>query len=564
MKRLSFVLFMALSGSLLIQSCKQGDKSNTPVPKDAVVVMHINNTSLSTKLSWQEIKATNWFKDLYSEAPDSLLRKLMDDPDNSGMDTKADMMLFLKKEGRGGYVVFEGTLNDAAAFEAFNKKVTDGAAVSKDGDASYITIKKQGVVYWKGSRFLYIMDVPLGSMSSAMSGSYNSEPFKFSTDSLRQFAKATFEISGKNSLNSDDRFSALLKEEGDMHFWVNNEEYVSALSGDALSVLKMADIFKGNVSASTINFDNGKISAKSKAYLNKQMTDLYKKYASKKISADVINRIPSQNVVGVLAINYSPEGLKEFIKFTGLDGLANGFLEKANYSIDEFVKANKGDLVVAISDFEMKKKETVIPGFDGGEPYKHYSTQPDLKVLFATSVNDKAAFDKLITTLSDQMGDEKGKIPDVTYQIDKNWFVAGNSTEDVTKFMGGTSAKHAFTSRLTDHSIGMYVDIQKILKGYGSALKDSSEENAMNLSLKMWQDILVAGGGELKDGAVNSFAEINLVDKSTNSLKQLNQYIDNMHAIFKKKRHSTVQVEDVILEDTRVETAAPPPPPVKN
>ena len=100
MKRLSFVLFMALSGSLLIQSCKQGDKSNTPVPKDAVVVMHINNTSLSSKLSWQEIKATNWFKDLYSEAPDSLFRKLLDDPDNSGMDTKADMMLFIKRPSR--------------------------------------------------------------------------------------------------------------------------------------------------------------------------------------------------------------------------------------------------------------------------------------------------------------------------------------------------------------------------------------------------------------------------------------------------------------------------------
>ncbi len=559
MKRLSFVLFMALCGTLLIQSCKQGgDKSNTPVPKDAVLVMHINNTSLSTKLSWQEIKATNWFKEAYSDAPDSLLRKLMEDPENSGMDTKADMMLFLKKVGQGGYLAFEGTLKDAAAFEAFNKKISDGGS-SKDGDASFIVFKNKGLAYWKGTRFVYIMDVPLGSMTSAMGGRYSSEPFKFSTDSLRQFAKATFEISGKNSLNSDDRFSALLKEAGDIHFWVNNEEYVSALSGDALSVLKMADIFKGNVSASTINFDNGKISMKSKAYMNKQMSDLYKKYAAKKISADVINRIPSQNVVGVLAINYSPEGLKEMIKFTGLDGLANGFLEKANYSIDEFVKANKGDLLVAVTDFEMKKKETVIPGFDGGEPYKHYTTQPDVNVLFATSVNDKAAFDKLITTLSDQIGEEKNQMPEVTYQIDKNWFVAGNSADQVTKFMGGGSLNHPFTSRLTDHTIGMYVDIQKILTGYRSALKDSSEDAAMELSLKMWQDILVAGGGELKDGAVNSFAEINLVDKSTNSLKQLNQYIDKLHALYKKRHDSTVRIDDVMLEEAKVEPAPPPP-----
>ena len=209
----------------------------------------------------------------------------------------------------------------------------------------------------------------------------------------------------------------------------------------------------------------------------------------------------------------------------------------------------------------MKKKEIEIPGYDGGKPSKQYTTQPDVKVLFATSVNDKAAFDKLITTLSDQLGEEKSHIPEVTYQIDKNWFAAGNSADQVTKFMGGGNVSHPFTSKLTDHSIGMYVDIQKILTGIGSAAKDSSEEAALNLSLKMWQDILVAGGGELKDGAVSSFGEINLVDKSTNSLKQLNQYIDSMHAIYKRKHNSTVMVEDVILEDVSKQTAPPPPPP---
>ena len=370
MKRLSFVLFMALSGTMLIQSCKQGDKSNTPVPKDAVLVMHINNTSLATKLSWQEIKATNWFKEAYADAPDSLLRKLMDDPDNSGMDTKADMMMFLKRAGQGGYLAFEGTLKDAAAFEAFNKKVTDGGTTAKDGDASYIVIKKQGLAYWKGTRFVYIMDVPIGAMKGMMGGNdFMSEPYKLSTDSLRQFAKETFEISGKNSLNSDDRFSALLKEAGDVHFWINNEEYLSVMGADAISALKVADLVKGNVSASTLNFDNGKITVNSKSYLNKQMMDIYKKYPPKKISADVINRIPSENVVGVLAINYAPEGLKEIIKFTGLDGIANGFLEKANYSIDEFVKANKGDLVLAFSDYQVLKQEVTVPGFDGGASF---------------------------------------------------------------------------------------------------------------------------------------------------------------------------------------------------
>ena len=428
MKRLFLILLTSFCGALLIQSCKSSGDSNVHIPKNAALVVYINNSSLSTKLTWAEIKATNWFKEAQTEERDSLLRKLMDDPDNSGMDTKGDMILYMKQQGRGGIFVFEGIVKDAAAFESFNKKVSDGGSVTKSGDASLMKIKDQGVVSWKGKRFAYVMDLPFfGGLKNMISGGGYSEPYKFPLDSLQQIALASYEISGKNSLGSDERFSSLLKEAGDVHIWLNNDEYMSSLGGDMLGMLKVADLFKGNASATTITFDNGKITMKGKQYLNDQLASLYKKYPPKKISADVINRIPSQNVLGVFALNYSPEGLKELIKLTGLDGLSNGFLEKAGYSIDEFIKANKGDLIVAVSDLEIKKKEIAIPGDDGKPGSSYTQTTPDVKVLFATSINDKAAFDKLITTLSTEMGEEKNMAPEVTYQLDKNWFVAGNS-----------------------------------------------------------------------------------------------------------------------------------------
>lgn len=543
MKRLPLLLLLAFTGSLLISSCKSGDKSNTPVPADAIFVMHINSGALSSKLPWSEIKATNWFKDAYAEAPDTLLRKLLDDPENSGIDTKADLLMFVKSEGRGGYLAFEGTLKDAAAFEAFNKKVTEGATATKDGDASIMKIKDDGIVFWQGTRFIYIINAPLGSIKSAASGNYQyGNDYKFSTDSLKQFAKGTFALSGKNSLGADKRYDALMKESADMHFWINNEKYFDLVGSSELAVLKIADLFKGNVSTSTLNFDNGKITIKSKSYLNDQWAKIYKNNPPKKISADVIDRIPSQNVVGVLAINYSPEGLKEVIKLTGLDGMLNGFLSKANYSIEEFVKANKGDLVLSVSDFSMKAKEVVIPSYDGGEPTKYTTTSPDLRVLFATSVNDKAAFDKLITTLSSEMGQQPDQMPKITYKIDNNWFVAGNAEEDVMKFMTGAKTSHPFTSKLKDQTFGMYVDISKLFTGMGTSTRDSSEQAAYDASIKMWQDALMTGG-EFKDGAFISEAEVNLVDKNTNSLKQLNQYIDKMAGIYKNRYKGSRDVE---------------------
>ncbi|MBC7850194.1 MAG: DUF4836 family protein [Chitinophagaceae bacterium] len=556
MKRLSFVFLIAVTGSILMVSCKQGDKSTLQVPIDAGFVLHVNNTSLSTKLSWDEIKATKWFKEVSAESTDTLFARLLENPENSGMDTKADMIAYMKKQSKSGYFAFGGSLKDPAAFELFNKKMNDGeGVVTKDGETNFMTLKEKGIVAWKGTRFVYIIDAPMGgTMYPPLTGASNpSEPYKFPLDSLKAFGKASFDINGKNSLGSDDRFAELMKEPGDVHMWVNSEQYLSSLGGDMLGMMKVGDLFKGNASAITMSFDNGKIVFKSKQYLNEQLASLYKKYPPKKISADVINRIPSQNVAGVFALNYSPEGLKELIKLTGFDGFTNEFLAKAGYSIDEFVKANKGDLIVAISDFQVKKKDVIIPGYEGSEPTTYSTTQPDVKFLFATSVNDKAAFDKLINTLSQQLGNEK-PVPDLTYQINKDWFVAGNSTDYVTKFLAGPSTKQAFADKLSGQSFGAFIDLQIIIKGTQSEASSVEDKAMADASLKMWQDVLMTSGGELKNGVANSLVEINLVDKSVNSLKQLNQYIDAMSIHRKKKMPGT---DDVIVEPVAPPVAEP-------
>ena len=45
----------------------------------------------------------------------------------------------------------------------------------------------------------------------------------------------------------------------------------------------------------------------------------------------------------------------------------------------------------------------------------------------------------------------------------------------------------------------------------------------------MWENVMFTGS-EIGDGSMTSTFEVNLVDKSTNSLKQLNLYIDRMAA----------------------------------
>src|SRR5688500_12757622 len=84
--------------TLIAASCGRGDKSGLAIPKDAAVVIHINSGGFSKKLSWNEIKQTNWFREIYAEADDSLAKKMMDDPAASGIDIEKDLAFFVKKQ----------------------------------------------------------------------------------------------------------------------------------------------------------------------------------------------------------------------------------------------------------------------------------------------------------------------------------------------------------------------------------------------------------------------------------------------------------------------------------
>lgn len=498
------------------------------IPKDAAIVVHINSSSLSSKLSWKDIQATNWFKEMNKEADDSLARELMKDPKKSGIDNGEDMAFFMQKRGKGGIAVFEGSLNSAKDFESFNKEMnkegTD-AKVEKDGDVKFYSNSEKSLVAWNDDKFIYIADAPFGNEYSFQEGEeYQSS--SFGADSLKKFAKALF--SGSSNISDDERFANMMKEKGDIHVWMNSE-YLYSSAGAMLSLLNMQNLAKDNVVSSTLNFDDGKITWSTRQYLGKEMADVMKKYKPQNVNQDLINRIPSQNVIGALAWNYPSEGMKEMLKVMGVDGMANAVLGEVNTNLDEVMSAYKGDMLVAVTDLTVKQQQETVEG----TTYSYTSTKPDMKVLVAMSVKNKASFDKLIGIAEQKMMEKEGKMPEgIVYKTNNEWFAAGNSGDMVDKFLAGGNNNVAFASKISGHPFGMYIDLQKIINSSRS-MGNTMFTAPYDISAKMWQDIVVTGG-EYDNGAWTSVMEINFVDKKTNSLKQINQYIDNMYAAFKE------------------------------
>lgn len=526
------LLTIVISG---IVSCKS-NKTGIAIPKDASVAVHVDVKSLTSKVSWQEIQQTEWFKELYANETDSFARKTLENPTSTGVDLQGDLAFFMKQRGQGGYMVIEGDVKDAAAFEKFATEVNKGGKVVKNGDVNVLTTGLKSLVSWTANRFVYIADMPMPNAYASMNrNGDNNEPFAFKTDSLQKFAVELFDLPGKNNLVNDDRFASLLKETGDIHYWVNAELYGNSLGG-LLSMVKLSVLFEGNAYGTTVNFDNGKITLKSKAWYNKQLTELMKKYGGEKVSEATINRIPSKNVLAVFAFKYKPEGFKELLKLLGVDGFVNSALSSVNYSTDEFVKATKGDVLISVSDFEVKSRTL---GADGGQTSVPQDMPtvpaPTAKVLFATSVNDKPSFDKLFGIIQSKSQELGAFTKDIHFQLNNDWFAVGNSPDQVNGFLSGGNNNLEFAKRISGRSFGGFINVQQILKSTTPLATDSSAKAALDASINMWQDIYMLSSGEA-NGTYTGEAEINLVDKSTNSLKQLNKYIDTISKLTGRKR----------------------------
>ena len=508
-------------------SCKNSS-TDLLIPKDASFVLHISGSSLTSKLSWDEIKKSNWFQEMVSKhSTDSTTKNLLDNPDNSGVDIKSSFAFFAKNQGTSGYSAFEGNIKDASAFETTVTKMHPDAKVQTDGDIKYADLGSN-VLMWNKSKFIVLANAPYLNSSRLYDQQSNTIRGGFSSDSLRLFGKQLYELKSGDQIESDDHFKDMMKESGDIHFWFNSDSYSNNMAGGMMSMMKMSNLFQGNVATGALNFDDGKMTMKWKQYYGKEMKAILDKYTYKNVTEDMVNRVPSQNVMGVMVGNFPPDVLKEFLRASGMDGMANGMLSKFNFSLDELISAMKGQIILAVTDFS-QTPVTIATGHDS--KMKMPMKKTNMNVLFALGVNNRASFDKLMGIVKENIHDTSfwSKI---NYKVDNDWFVVSNKPETVAGFFSTTNTKQPFASKISGHPFGAYVDLQKISYGF-AADTDSTSAQAIAISKAMWQDVVMTGG-DYKDGVVTADMTVNLVDKSTNSLKQFNHYLDQMHGLRKK------------------------------
>jgi hypothetical protein len=205
-----------------------------------------------------------------------------------------------------------------------------------------------------------------------------------------------------------------------------------------------------------------------------------------------------------------------------------------------------------------------FPGEDGKENViTNTSTTPD--VLFSASIGDKEAFNKLVAAGNKMFGPKPGDsaglsmfAAGISHNMNADYFAIGNSKTAVDSYISGSSKNSFdFISKLSGNPFGGYVNLQYIMKAMETSMtKDSSAKIAYDASLKMWDNVYI-WGGKYNDGGVSYNMEINLLDKSTNSLKQLNQYLGKLGYLVDEKKKKddmyNMKMDDMMIDSVTVQ-----------
>lgn len=551
-KRLSLLSFAAILAVMLFSSCGKKNKQGRYIPENAGVVFMLDGESLNSKLSWDEVKQNEIFKKMMADTSVPAFAKLiMENPESSGVNIKSDLIMFMVKDTSGGYAAIMGNLKDAAKFKQFLGNANKNAQeTSKDG-YTYFADDRSSVGYNK-DKFIVTMNTPqlsamdnINSVSMPGDTSFTMpEEVKYTRD-MNAITAMVINLKEGNSLGKNERFGDMMKAKGDLHFWYNAEHFNSAAGlGPMGAMVNMSKLYEGTVFTGTANFDNGKITVDGKSYGGKEMTDIYRKFSAENFDKSMIKNIPSQNLAGMFSLSFKPQGLKEFLKLLGMDGMANMGASQLGFNLDDVIKANKGDFLFALTDL----RDDTAKGKDGN-------------FIFAASIGDKPSFNKLIDAgrkVESSMKTGDSSPAKFAYNTNDKYFVLTNNKTTTASYLSGTAnTSYPFMDKITGGPMGGYVNFQYIMNALKPKVTgDSIDIATYDASVKMWDNMYISGGN-FKDGGITQHWEINLMDKNTNSLMQLNSYSSIMGAIDVKRQAKNMDLWK--NEDVMWDSASPVP-----
>jgi predicted small lipoprotein YifL len=501
-KRFTMALLAAVV--LLISCGKKGPSYTKYIPKDASYVVAFDVKSMMTKLEQDSLKVENMLDVLKDEKDPTTYATALEywkQFQDAGLDFDNKMILAIPSlDIEKGEVTAEivAGLKDAKKLEDFIGKLPNKPKVTRDGDLSLVTTPEFALGWNKDAVIILATGGGTANYGMVDADSLSTTAPAPGSSSVGETLKKYFNLKKDESIASVDAFTDLLAEKADVSMFTNSSSLSTAAGAGAAAAMammpKIKELMEGIYSTTTVNFEDGKMVMESNTFAGKKLAELLKKYAGPTADLSLVENYPSQNLNGIVAFSFKPELVPGFLKELGLDALANIGLAETGTNVDEIVKAFKGDFAVVFSDFALKQESM-------GKDAEYQHTAPSGKLLVAVRIGDKAAFDKLVG-LAEKTGgirrqgnrlvpvqgeDDEISVAGTSFgiaAIEGDLLVYSNDTALFNSYVA-KSAKLALPaearSAISGKSMGMYINVENILKGVPESIFDSTDTHERNI-----------------------------------------------------------------------------------
>jgi hypothetical protein len=487
------------------------------IPPDAAQVYHINFSALGSKITWDEISGLIPPPKNNNQSGEDLM-KYVKDPSLSGVD-------FQK-----GVIVASGHLanntDSPSVFTVLIQLSDSGKLMSlvRNGTKGLRNFKFPGKIQVAGKdkfaiactdKFAVITFISAKTKPAqteqgtkpVVSPSYTLTAAKKSVAALEGFASSPY--------TTDTTFTRGFSDDADFHIWSESGSFLQQLMELTKNKNPMGANMKIPASKTHLRtltafrFDQGKITLHTT--LNLPPDSLRIAYAmlnSRPLNADLVTHIPGKGIIGMLNMHFAPSALTYMLNHYHLKQMIDSMLAKSGLTMDDCVRAFKGDfLAAAVSPDQLPDTGKIKP-----------------QIYFVATVGDMNAFMKVAGKMGLNKDSAGGKMEKMKtgFTLRDNILVVGPKGKTDRFFATNNSGNlHLVTDLVTRNPFSVVVDVKEVQGFMKSSDSAPSPKTQQALHFLSALDRLTWAGGSYQNGQTEYYFELKMTNESENSLRSL-------------------------------------------
>ncbi|MCA6473848.1 MAG: DUF4836 family protein [Chitinophagaceae bacterium] len=353
---------------------------------------------------------------------------------------------------------------------------------------------------------------------------------------------AFFNQSLDQSLASVEQFTDMFSEKADGYLFTSSNSSVEALKKTPFNLPKLEELLKDNYTAATLHFEQGKMRIQSTNYFNPTLSSLLRQYAGPVVNWSLVNDYPEGEINMLALASFQPALIGGILQHLELKSFADNFLNKSGLTLDEALKAIKGEIAVVASDLSvqepdpMKRKDelTLQRGLPRG------------KLLVRLPVGEKASYLKLMETgvkngwlvkkgTTYRSAPEFSALGSFLIADDQNIYIASDSSV-YSNYLAAAGKKNKFLNSASFQSYNaastlFYINIASTIKGLTKADDSYTFHQASSIIASTVKEMTISSDNF--DGkSVHNNLELTMQDAKTNSLVSLTKMMSGLEKEF--------------------------------